>query len=72
MAVLTTLVGLLQLKHTQMEDNEDGTGSLESDIQLMDVSCALAAFDQHCKSDMTVLVSLDCFWPASWHHCACK
>lgn len=36
MAVLTTLVGLLQLKHTQMEDNEDGTGSLESDIQLMD------------------------------------
>ena len=36
MAVLTTLVGLLELKHLQME-GEDGTGSLESDIQLMEV-----------------------------------
>ena len=39
MAVLTTLVGLLELKHLQME-GEDGTGSLESDIQLMEVSCS--------------------------------
>lgn len=36
MAVLTTLVGLLELKHMQME-GDDGTGSLESDIQLMEV-----------------------------------
>ena len=36
MAVLTTLVGLLELKHLQME-GEDGTGSLESDIRLMEV-----------------------------------
>lgn len=36
MAVLTTLVGLLELKHLQME-GEDGTGSLESDIQLIEV-----------------------------------
>ena len=36
MAVLTTLVGLLELKHLQME-GEDGTGSLEADIQLMEV-----------------------------------
>ncbi|KAL3140376.1 hypothetical protein ABBQ38_004637 [Trebouxia sp. C0009 RCD-2024] len=35
MAVLTTLVGLLELKHLQME-GEDGTGSLESDIQLIE------------------------------------
>lgn len=38
MAVLTTLVGLLELKHLHME-GEDGTGSLESDIQLMEVTC---------------------------------
>ena len=36
MAVLTTLVGLLELKHLEME-GENGTGSLESDIQLMEV-----------------------------------
>ena len=40
MAVLTTLVGLLEMKHQQME-GEDGTGSLESDIQLMEVGCQL-------------------------------
>lgn len=38
MAVLTTLVGLLELKHLQME-GEDGTGSLESDIELIEVGC---------------------------------
>lgn len=41
MAVLTTLVGLLELKHLQME-GEDGTGSLESDIQLIEVGYANA------------------------------
>lgn len=40
MAVLTTLVGLLELKYLQLE-GEDGTGSLESDIELMEVSCSL-------------------------------
>lgn len=40
MAVLTTLVGLLELNHLQLE-GEDGTGSLESDIELMEVSCSL-------------------------------
>lgn len=38
MAVLTTLVGLLELKHLRME-REDGTGSLESDIELIEVGC---------------------------------
>ena len=37
LAVLTTLVGLLQLKHEQME-GPDGTGTLEYDSKLMEVS----------------------------------
>ena len=41
MAVLTTLVGLLELKHLQME-GEDGTRSLESDIQLIEVGYAIS------------------------------
>ena len=40
MAVLTTLVGLLELKYLQLE-GKGGTGTLESDIELMEVSCSL-------------------------------
>ena len=36
LAVLTTLEGLLRLKHLQME-GEDGTGTLESDSSIMEV-----------------------------------
>ena len=61
MAVLTTLVGLLELKHLQME-GEDGTGSLESDIQLMEVlsttSDALPAFAYFLRSACCRMVSL--------------
>lgn len=38
MAVLTTLVGLLELKHMQQE-GESGTGSLEADMRLIQVTC---------------------------------
>ena len=38
MAVLTTLVGLLELKHLQLE-GESGTGSLEADMKLIEVTC---------------------------------
>ena len=51
MAVLTTLVGLLQLKHLQIE-GEDGTGSLESDIQLMEVLAPLLLL---CQSNMLIV-----------------
>ena len=40
MAVLTTLVGLLDLKHLQLE-GESGTGSLEADMKLIEVTCKL-------------------------------
>lgn len=36
MAVLTTLVGLLLIKHEDME-GDGGTGSLEDDIEIMEV-----------------------------------
>ena len=47
LAVLTTLEGLLRLKHLQME-GEDGTGTLESDSIIMEVS-------QQSKSGTAVL-----------------
>ena len=37
MAVLTTLVGLLLIKHEDME-GDGGTGSLEDDVQILEVS----------------------------------
>jgi len=40
MAVLTTLAGLLELKHLQLE-GESGTGSLEADMKLIEVTCSL-------------------------------
>lgn len=40
MAVLTTLVGLLELKHLKLE-GESGTGSLEADMKLIEVTCKL-------------------------------
>ena len=40
MAVLTTLVGLLELKHMQQE-GESGTGSLEADMKLIEVTSPL-------------------------------
>ena len=37
MAVLTTLVGLLVMKHEDLE-GEGGTGSLEEDMEILEVS----------------------------------
>ena len=37
MAVLTTLVGLLVMKHEDLE-GEDGTGSLEEDMEILEVN----------------------------------
>ena len=44
MAVLTTLVGLLVMKHEDLE-GDNGTGSLEDDMELLEVShtCCRAA-----------------------------
>lgn len=44
MAVLTTLVGLLELKHLQLE-GESGSGSLEADMKLIEVTCASPFYD---------------------------
>lgn len=37
MAVLTTLAGLLVMKHEDLE-GEDGTGSLEEDMEILEVN----------------------------------
>ena len=50
LAVLTTLVGLLELKHLQME-GEDGTGPLEADLRLMEVR-HLTLWDAECATEL--------------------
>lgn len=58
MAALTTLVRLLEMKVVEME-GEDGTGTLEEDIKLLEVCRVQTTFTCLTPSRFFVLVSLN-------------